>query len=221
MNRQTAPAFRKSMSGYKKEDVNAYIINMSKRYNESETEYKNQISALNSRVETAKADLANLKADTDEIITAKDVEILELKAKFSAVMAQLETASSELVAKDAVIDTLTKKIDEAPKGSPSDSFGGVTDPAEKALLFDCISAKTGEIMLIACKTADDIISQAKREADQIINEANTKKDNMLRSISGSAESVTSDISSYIKVAVDGCLEKIYSSIKSVDSADKK
>ena len=221
MNRQSAPAFRTSMRGYKKEDVNAYIINMSKRYNEAETEYKSQISELNSRVETAKTDISKIKADADEAISAKDAEIIELKAKLAEVKEELESANTELVAKDAVIDTLTKKIDDTPKGSPSDSFGGVTDPAEKALLFDCISAKTGEIMLIACKTADDIISQAKREADQIINEANAKKDNMLRSISGSAESVTSDISSYIKVAVDGCLEKIYSSIKSVDSADKK
>lgn len=221
MNRQTAPVFRKAMRGYKKEDVNAYIINMSKRYNEAEADHKNQISMLRARIEDADNELVKVKNENEEIAVAKDSEIEKLREQLAAVIAELDSTKTELSAKQALVETLTKKIDEAPKCSPSDSFGGVTDPAEKALLFDCISSKTGEIMLIACKTADDIIAQAKREADQIIGEANAKKENMLRSISGSAESVTSDISSYIKVAVDGCLEKIYSSIKSVDSAEKK
>ena len=47
MNRQNAPVFRKSINGFNKEDVTSYIINMSKRYSETEASFKYEIDRLN------------------------------------------------------------------------------------------------------------------------------------------------------------------------------
>ena len=215
MNRQLSPAFRKSINGYKKEDVNSYIINMSKKYSETEINYKNEISRLKSEMDRinkeCEAKCISLKAEIEE----KEQSLAEITQELDSTRIALENKTLE-------IETLlnnTQRTDAHNK--LSNSFGGITDDNEKAMLFDCISGKTGEIMLIACKTADDIIAKAKKEAEEIINEANFKKDNMLRTISGSADTMTSDISAYIRNAVDGCLDKIYSSIKSVDTDSKK
>lgn len=217
MNRQNAPAFRTALNGYRKEDVNSYIINMSKRYNESEADLKAEIEALKQELSRRDTEIEELSEKAEKAAKESETIISALYVQNDAADAEVKKYKADVEEKQAVIDALTKQISENETVSlRKNDFGGITDPSEKAELFDCISSKTGEIMLIACKTADDIIAQAKNEAEQIVNEANAKKDSMLRSISGSAETVTSDISTYIKSAVDGCLEKIYSSIKSVD-----
>ncbi len=214
MNRQISPVFRKAINGYNKEDVNSYIINMSKKYAETEIGYKNEISRLNAELQKSNKANEDGKIYTNKLEYDKDIEIKALKK-------ELEDMKNALSEKEAELESVVENMHRTSHHSKlSDSFGGITDDNEKAMLFDCISSKTGEIMLIACKTADDIIAKAKKEADDIVSEANSKKDNMLRSISGSADIMTSDISAYIKNAVDGCLDKIYSSIKSVDSESK-
>ncbi len=216
MNKLNAPAFRKSMSGYKKDDVNNYILALNRKYNEAEKDYKHSLSKASAEIEELRVQLEderktleNTLKERDEMIDASDAKYAALEEEAKLKDAELEGLKAELrILRDAA---------ETKKSSIADSFGGITEESEKAVLFDCISAKTGEIMLIACKTADDIIAKAKSEAAAIINEANMKKEAMLKNISGSADVVASDISSYIKNAVDGCIDKIYTSIKSVDT----
>ena len=214
MNRQISPVFRKSMSGYNKEDVNNYIINMSKKYSEAEIGYKNEIARLGYEIQNGAKAYDELRSAYEKADTDSTAEIAALKDEIEALKEALEK-------KNAEIDSLVQNMERADSHAKlSDSFGGITDDNEKAMLFDCISGKTGEIMLIACKTVDDIIAKAKKEAEEIVNEANSKKDTMLRSISGSADTMTSDISAYIRSAVNGCIDKIYSSIKSVEAENK-
>lgn len=216
MNKLNAPAFRKSMSGYKKDDVNNYILTLNRKYSEAEKDYKHSLSKANAEIDSLKVQLEDDRKNFE-------TKLAEKKAELEASEERYTDLEEKLTLKDAEIDGLKTEIDvlraavENKKSTIADSFGGITDESEKAVLFDCISAKTGEIMLIACKTADDIIAKAKSEAASIINEATMKKDAMLKNISGSADVVASDISSYIKNAVDGCIDKIYTSIKTVDS----
>lgn len=215
MNRHNAPIFRKSMNGFNKEDVTSYIVNMSKRYSETEASFKYEIDRLNYELTTKNKAYEQLNVDLGKAVSEKEKEIELLKEENEALKAAVEEKNSE-------IDSLVKNLNQASaQNKQNDPYASAIEDNEKALLFDSISAKTGEIMILACKTADDIIAKAQKEAEDIINDANSRKNNMLRSISGSAESVTSDINAYIKNAVSNCIEKIYSSIESVDNNTKK
>ena len=216
MNKLNAPAFRKSMSGYKKDDVNNYILTLNRKYSEAEKDYKHSLSKANAEIDSLKVQLDDERQAFETTMSEKDMEIENANNRSEAFEEEIKLKNAEIDGLKAEIEIL-RTAAENKKSTIADSFGGITDESEKAVLFDCISAKTGEIMLIACKTADDIIAKAKSEAASIINEANMKKDAMLKNISGSADVVASDISSYIKNAVDGCIDKIYTSIKTVDS----
>ena len=216
MNKLNAPAFRKSMSGYKKDDVNNYILTLNRKYSEAEKDYKHSLSKANAEIDSLKVQLDDERKAFETTMSEKDMEIENANSRSEAFEEEIKLKNAEIDGLKAEIEIL-RTAAENKKSTIADSFGGITDESEKAVLFDCISAKTGEIMLIACKTADDIIAKAKSEAASIINEANMKKDALLKNISGSADVVASDISSYIKNAVDGCIDKIYTSIKTVDS----
>ena len=216
MNKLNAPAFRKSMSGYKKDDVNNYILTLNRKYSEAEKDYKHSLSKANAEIDSLKVQLDDERKAFETTMSEKDMEIENANSRSEAFEEEIKLKNAEIDGLKAEIEIL-RTAAENKKSTIADSFGGITAESEKAVLFDCLSAKTGEIMLIACKTADDIIAKAKSEAASIINEANMKKDAMLKNISGSADVVASDISSYIKNAVDGCIDKIYTSIKTVDS----
>ena len=216
MNKLNAPAFRKSMSGYKKDDVNNYILTLNRKYSEAEKDYKHSLSKANAEIDSLKVQLDDERKAFETTMSEKDMEIENANSRSEAFEEEIKLKNAEIDGLKAEIEIL-RTAAENKKSTIADSFGGITDESEKAVLFDCISAKTGEIMLIACKTADDIIAKAKSEAASIINEANMKKDAMLKNISGSADVVASDIRTNIKNAVDGCIDKIYTSIKTVDS----
>lgn len=215
MNKHNAPVFRKSMSGFNKEDVTSYIINMSKRYSETEASFKYEIDRLNYELGVKTKSCEQLGADLEKAVSENKNELVNLAEENAKLKAMIDEKNTE-------IESLIKNLQQlSNKAKADDPFASNIADNEKAVLFDSISSKTGEIMLIACKTADDIIAKAQKEAEDIINDANSKKNNMLRSISGSAESVTSDINAYIKSAVSSCIDRIYSSIESVGENKKK
>lgn len=214
MNKNNAPVFRKSMNGFNKEDVTSYIINMSKRYSETEASFKYEIDRLNYELTTKSKSYEQASIDYEKALTEKDTQLKALSDEIACL-------KSALAEKNTEIDALLENIQtSANKNKADNPYASTIAENDKAILFDSISSKTGEIMILACKTADDIIAKAQKEADDIINSANSKKNNMLRSISGSAESITSDINAYIKNAVNNCIDKIYSSIESIDSKEK-
>ena len=214
MNRQNAPVFRKSINGFNIEYVTSYIINMCKRYSETEASFKYEIDRLNYELTTKSKANEQLGLDIEKTVSEKERALSALQEENAGLRSIIEE-------KNAEIETLVKNLQtSATDNKKDDPYASAIEENEKALLFDSISNKTGEIMILACKTADDIIAKAQKEAEDIIKDANSRKNNMLRSISGSAESVTSDINAYIKNAVSSCLDKIYASIESVDNNTK-
>ena len=184
MNKNNAPVFRKSMNGFNKEDVTSYIINMSKRYSETEASFKYEIDRLNYELTTKSKSYEQTSIDYEKALTEKDTQLKALSDEIACL-------KSALAEKNTEIDALLENIQtSANKNKADNPYASTIAENDKAILFDSISSKTGEIMILACKTADDIIAKAQKEADDIINSANSKKNNMLRSISGSAESIT-------------------------------
>ncbi|MBQ8474474.1 MAG: DivIVA domain-containing protein [Clostridia bacterium] len=217
---QNTPVFRKSMNGYNKEDVNSYIINMSKRMAEAESDNKRALSRADAELQESVKTISNLYAENARLAQSNELLLNEANQKAS----KIEELSLQIIELQQLL--ARKEAEKAREEKKTytekellDSFGGITDDNEKVKIFDCISSKTGEVVLSAYRVADEIIAKANKEAENIIRDANTRRDNMIKTISGSADSVTTNINSYIKTAVDGCLEKIYSSIKTVGADD--
>lgn len=211
-----SPIFRKSMSGYNKEDVNNYIITLSKQLKEAEADNNKALAHAETKAEEAEKNLEKLSSENELLKKSNEKLLSDVNNKNS----KIEELSLQII---ELQQLLAKKENEKAQKNVSedkdlmDSFGGITDDNEKIKIFNCISSKTGEVVLSAYKVADEIIANANKEAEKIINEANLRRETVIKSIAGSADTVTTNINSYIKNAVDGCLEKIYSSIKTVGS----
>jgi len=138
MNRHNAPVFRKSMNGFNKEDVTSYIVNMSKRYSEAEASFKYEIDRLNYELTTKSKACEQLNIDLEKTVSEKEVELNHLREEISALKATIEEKNSE-------IDSLVKNLNQTTsQNKQNDPYASAIEDNEKALLFDSISAKTGD-----------------------------------------------------------------------------
>ena len=199
MNDKTAPLFRKAGRGYNKDDVNEYILSLSRRLSEAQSARDTDAAALaEARVRCNEyaaasaaqgAELAKLRADT-----------AALSEKCRALEAGLGSLKSENMRLE---DDLASARAEADRISSA---------------YSGMCSKAGEILAMAGSAADDILHRAGDRAHEIINDADTKKNDMFRSISATADGFTSDIERYIKSATDDCMKKINDTIASVGNS---
>ncbi len=66
MAERTKKTFRGSVHGFKKKDVNAYILELSKRYSEIESEYREKVASLEAENERLSNQLAKAEARAEE-----------------------------------------------------------------------------------------------------------------------------------------------------------
>ena len=211
MAKKSAPLFRKSMSGYNKEDVNGYILSLNKTLEENEKQAEATLSEYNKRAEEADSLICSLKAE----LNTKD----EIIASLGADAAKVQPLTEECAAKDERIAELEKTI--AALNEKIAEYEAHNDSEkEKAENYDSLCSKAGEILVIASSTAEDILSRANNEALKIVGEANTKKDLMLKTFSDSVDAAADDINTYIKTAVNRCVTRINESVKEVSNMAK-
>lgn len=74
---------------------------------------------------------------------------------------------------------------------------------------DEISMRAGKIMVAAQNAAEAIVQKAQAEAEDIIRGANDRKERIFHNITATADTVMTDISAYMKTAVDKCFQEIY------------
>ena len=72
-----------------------------------------------------------------------------------------------------------------------------------------ISIRAGKIMVAAQNAAEAIVQKAQAEAENIIRGANDRKERIFHNITATADTVMTDISAYMKTAVDKCFQEIY------------
>lgn len=148
MEKQKNVVFSTALSGYKKQDVNAFIATLNANYTAAEGEYQKQIAAL-------KSELAELRArkdtaDTHEAeLTALRDEVASLKAQLAA--AQTEQSSVEVEVNGEEIEALRKK----------------------AALYDHMSSQLGDMMITANHNADKLLTETRQDAEQTLSAAKT------------------------------------------------
>lgn len=206
MSEKKTPIFRKSVKGYKREDVNNYIISLNKNFEDNKRMYEKALNDCNARAASDYERICKLSEELQE----KEMLISILTDK----VARFEELCAEISAKDGEIAALKERnadLEEAVESYTDSS----EDERAKAEYYDNVCSKAGEILVIASSTAEDILNRANDEATKIVGDANVKKDLMLKTFSRSVDAAADDINVYIKKSVDECINKINKSVNEV------
>lgn len=205
MNPNQPPVFRKSMHGYNKDDVNAYISNMSRIFFEKEREYQTNITSCKTKIQ----DNEKVIQELQDKLTAADADAASLSALQKTLCdteSQLQEAKEELAAlkesqqKSAAAQAFDDPIAAIRSMADCDIPGSIHN--------DELSIRAGKIMVAAQSAAEAIIQKAQREANEIIRGANDRKERIFNNIAATADTVMTDISAYMKTAVDKCFQEI-------------
>ena len=207
MQSSQPPMFRKSMHGYNKEDVNAYISNMSRMFFEKEKEYRASLSSCNAKIQEDGKAIQALEEKLSGAL-ADAAECKTLRDQLADLQAQLED-----------LKAAGKSNTDPPLDDPYSMIRSmaVWDPAREEMSEE-ISIRAGKVMLAAQSAAESIIQKAQEEADAIVRGAKDRKEQIFHNISATADTVMTDIRTYMKTAVDKCFQEIYGDL---DESEKE
>lgn len=206
MNSSQPPIFRKSMHGYNKEDVNAYISNMSRMFFEKEKEYHASLASCNAKIQEDSKTIKALEERLSASTAANTAECSALRERLTDAEKQLEE-----------LKTSYQKSEETSDDPLSVIRNMASWDAAKEGVSEEISIRAGKVMLAAQSAAESIIQKAQEEADHIIRGANDRKERIFHNISATADTVMTDISTYMKTAVDKCFQEIYGNLDEDES----
>ena len=188
--RNNAKMFRGSVSGFNKEDVNKYIIEMNTEFSAKEEEYKAEIESLKSKLAisaeklneavTALDSVSELEARcrcaedelehekklrgvADEMLAVESERTMVLEAELEGAKARIASLENELAARPITVEAPDKEeeIKLIDENGESD--------CDKVKLYDELRGNIGDILLKANKNADDIVKEAERKAAVIEN----------------------------------------------------
>lgn len=197
MNDISAPIFRKAGRGYNKDDVNAYVLALSRHCEQLQASN----AALEDEVRSLREALSKRSASAD--ISASELE--KIKVEAGALSARVSSLYDELHSTKAENERLKADLEAAKLES---------EQVREA--YSKVCSKAGEILALAGDAADDILQRAGGRAHEIIDDAKVKKDDIFRSITATADDFTDDIERYIKSATQNCMDRINESIAAIE-----
>lgn len=186
--RNNAKMFRGSVSGFNKEDVNKYIIEMNTEFSAKEEEYKAEIESLKSKLAisaeklneavTALDSVSELEARcrcaedelehekklrgvADEMLAVESERTMVLEAELEGAKARIASLENELASRPITVEAPDKEEE-----IKSIDENGECD-CDKVKLYDELRDNIGDILLKANKNADDIIKDAERKAASV------------------------------------------------------
>ncbi len=169
-------AFRDSFKGYNKDDVNAYLQDTSLRFSTGEEEYKKKIASLKQTIEELEAKsedydhLCGELARINDKLAASDRHLDDNKQKFDEyekIITSLNNKTEQLTAER---DELRGKLNEA-----NDVITQMrNDSDKKARLYDDLSCRLGNLMIIADENASKHVADANEQAGQILTQAKSE-----------------------------------------------
>ncbi len=204
MSKANGELFRKSMSGYNKDDVNEYIEAASIRAKKREEEYESHIHSLEEKLEALeeRVKVAESRDFSEEEEKYKN-EIASIKSYYEITLEEQKAMSQKSVEELAekisegnkLIQAQNEYIERLKDGASKlqseleasremlDGYEKRSENAsavsEKASKYDSISAQIGDLMLNAGNTAEHIINEAKSKAAQIVANADKRSNEAL------------------------------------------
>ncbi|MBR6681897.1 MAG: DivIVA domain-containing protein [Clostridia bacterium] len=185
--------FRKAIGGYNKEDVNAFIEEISARYNSSENESQRKIKELQNQVNELQVSLDSIKDETDVELNALRVTNESNANTIAELQAKLEAAVNE---NEALInENGALKIENAGLKAQSEQFASA---CEKSDMYDKVSEQIGSMIVSANAKAETIVKEAEEKAladrNDMIDNAAARIRNMNAKYTGSLKEKTGSIS---------------------------
>lgn len=195
-------AFRTSMGGFNKDDVNMYILRQSREFKEKEENYKKEIEKLSCQIEV-------MNKDSDEIETLREKlskitsDTDEYEKKISEYKFRIEELEKALAEKSAE----ASKVDKAPDFN-------------KIRMYDQLSSQIGEIIIGANKNADDVIKKAETAAKKLLEESEKNAIEAKARLQVAFDSIISGLRKDIEAETDSCIKEFRSYTQSINSGSQ-
>lgn len=157
MENVPSPAFRGSLRGYNKSDVNEYLLKLNREFDSALSEKDEEISNIGAKLNAANAEIESIKKDV-----AKSEE--------------LDKANSVIAAQNEKIEELTEQVErlKAELSSTMASLESYGEVSAKVSQYETMTNKMGEIYMEATADADRLRREAKQAADEL--KAKTEKE---------------------------------------------
>lgn len=195
-------AFRTSMGGFNKDDVNMYILRQSREFKEKEENYKKEIEKLSCQLEV-------MNKDFDEIET--------LREKLSKITSDTDEYEKKISKYKLRIEELEKALDEknaeASKDDKAPDFN-------KIRMYDQLSSQIGEIIIGANKNADDVIKKAETAAKKLLEESEKNAIEAKARLQVAFDSIISGLRKDIEAETDSCIKEFRSYTQSINSGSQ-
>ncbi len=185
--------FRKSISGYNKEDVNTFIESLSSKYYEKETGYQKKISELEKKINELTCELESANKVNESELT----ELREKAEKSDALICELNGRLEELTGEKESLEKENRslKVENEELNTQSSQFAAA---CEKSNMYDKVSEQIGSMIVSANAKAESIVKDAELRAisdrKAMINGAADRIRNMNEKYTGEIKSRSNSIS---------------------------
>lgn len=228
MENKKNTAFRSALSGYNREDVNRYILELDRRLEEQQDSLRKtseeaaaQISDYRQKHDDALRQAAEAQkalTEAENVISALREELERLRCENEqmriSVCAETERASaaeSALSEAQKSIHALQNELASRPSEEKS---------SEKSQKYDQISAQIGDILINANQSADTILSSAHAEAARIVTETEEEANYIRTRLSDTADEMLTSISAQLHLSTENCVTELMTAVREMrDSAD--
>ena len=229
------PFFRKSMNGYNRDDVHAYIEKISSTFQEKEQEYQQQIASLAAQhaedeqtIGALQKKLEDSTSGNDDILAVQSTMLNEAEAQLGVLQEKMDALQNSYTKEKEARQVLEHQCQalEQQYRALEQQYRTVQEKAAlasetNALSNDdqALSLRAGKIIVSAHEAAEDVLHKAHAEADEIVQDATDYKERIFHRISATAETVMSDISAYMQAAMDKCFQDIYGTVNQNSEAE--
>lgn len=204
--------FRKSFNGYNKDDVNSYVISISRKVSEAEVAKQEALAKLDA-------------AEKEKELLSAELAVLKLKAENLA-KTGAGISNTELENLKKTLEEVTRERDEYKNAVEANE--------EKSRQYDSLSSKLGEVMITANAQAQALISDAEKRAnaryDEMLDDSRVKVGELNEKYSGKIFDKTRELlkrlddivtdSALLKAEVKVALDEDIEECKNHDGGDK-
>jgi len=209
-------AFRSALSGYNREDVNRYILEMNRNFEEQELALRRAAEEAAAHLDTLtaeKEELTRAKEEAERVIAAHRENADRLKEENTLLREKADSAAARLEDAMKKISALEAELTEC-RNTPASA-----EASEKSQKYDQISAQIGDIMIGASSSADKIIAAANAEAGRIMAETEEEAIYIRSRLSDTADEMLTSISGRLHVSTDHCVTELMTALREMrDSA---
>lgn len=213
--------FRSAISGYNREDVNQYIFDMNRSFEERENALKEAADSVSAQLEELTSLINSLKEEKTEaesVIGTLRESVDQLKDENASLRDQLQSSDSRTA-------ELTDRLNASEKEASAlrnelNSRAQTSVESEKSLKYDQISAQIGDIMINANSSAEQIIAAANMEAGKIMTDTEEEAMYIRTRLSDTADEMLSAISERLHTSTENCLGELLNALREMrDSTD--